>query len=169
MSLENAQPGEQDHFDLLPFIGIMMCLLGTLLLVTMCMAAINVGAGAREGWVPQPDPDAKIPVLIEWDETNVVWHSESGLQKIEENFIGVCQHQWNLDSIDPDGKGQRVDNQPNPLDPLVNFLETRRSPLRAFQPCALQASRTSADLLHALKTERSTSGPNRSSRANRSV
>ena len=44
-----------------PFIAIMMCLLGTLLLVTMSMAAINIGAGAGEGWVPAPDSGAKTP------------------------------------------------------------------------------------------------------------
>src|SRR5271169_180348 len=127
MSWGNAQSEEQDHFDLLPFIGIMMCLLGTLLLVTMCMAAINVGAGAREGWVPQPDPNAKIPVLIEWDGTYAVWHSDSGLQKIEEDFVEYADINGTWIRFDPDGSGHRVNGpQPNPLDPLVNFLETRR-------------------------------------------
>ena len=48
MAIGNTQLAEQDHFDLLPFIAIMMCLPGTLLLVTMSMAAINIGAGAGE-------------------------------------------------------------------------------------------------------------------------
>jgi hypothetical protein len=48
MRIKNGQSAEQDHFDLLPFIGIMMCLLGALLLVTMCMGAINIGAGAGD-------------------------------------------------------------------------------------------------------------------------
>jgi hypothetical protein len=58
-----------DHFDLLPFIAILMCTLGTLLLVTLCMAAINMGPGAGEAWIPTPDPNRvnKIPVLFQWD------------------------------------------------------------------------------------------------------
>ena len=37
-----------DHFDMLPFIAILMCTLGTLLLVTLSMAAVNLGPGAGE-------------------------------------------------------------------------------------------------------------------------
>lgn len=58
-----------DHFDLLPYIAILMCTLGTLLLVTLCMAAINMGPGAGEAWIPTSDTNrvTRIPVLIEWD------------------------------------------------------------------------------------------------------
>jgi len=127
MAFANIQSEEQDHFDLLPFIGIMMCLLGALLLITMSMASINVGAGASEGWVPQPDPDAKIPVLIEWDGTYATWHSESGLQRIEENFEEYAKFDGKWVRFDPEGRAYRVVGpQPNPLDPLVNFLESRR-------------------------------------------
>ena len=62
MTGANTGSAEQDHFDPLPFIAIMMCLPGTLLLVTMSMAAIDVGAG--EGWVPTPDRDARPPVFL---------------------------------------------------------------------------------------------------------
>ena len=82
-----SQSAEQDHFDLLPFIAIMMCLLGTLLLVTMSMAAINVGAGAGEGWVFSPDADSKTPVLIEWDGNLATWHAETGLQQLHPNAL----------------------------------------------------------------------------------
>jgi hypothetical protein len=50
MAIANRESAEQDHFDLLPFIAIMMCLLGTLLLVTITIAVINIGIGAGEGW-----------------------------------------------------------------------------------------------------------------------
>lgn len=58
-----------DHFDLLPFIAILMCTLGALLLVTLSMAAVNLGPGAGETWIPSPDASrsSKIPVLLQWD------------------------------------------------------------------------------------------------------
>ncbi len=76
----------------------MMCLLGTLLLVTMSMAAINVGAGSGEGWVPEASADAKIPVLIEWDGVHAIWHSDNGYR----------------------------DLNPLALAPLMEYLETHR-------------------------------------------
>lgn len=83
LRLANDRSADQDHFDLLPFIAIMMCLLGALLLVTMSMAAINIGAGAGEGWVPEPDAASKTPVLIEWDGVNTIWHAEGGYRTID--------------------------------------------------------------------------------------
>jgi hypothetical protein len=122
-----GQSAEQDHFDLLPFIAIMMCLLGTLLLVTMSMAAINIGAGAGEGWVPAPDPGAKIPVLIEWDGRDAVWHSETGLQRIPEDFTEFVNFGSGWIRFGPDGKTTRAYGpEPNALDPLVGYLEARR-------------------------------------------
>lgn len=109
MAAADSSSGEQDHFDLLPFIAIMMCLLGTLLLVTMSLAAINVGAGAGEGWVPQSAPGAKAPVLIEWDGRYAAWHNETGIEKLEVDFLRVAPH--GLRS----GTGA--------LDPLLNYLE----------------------------------------------
>ena len=61
--------GQEDHFNLLPFIAILLCVLGTELLVTMSMATISLGVGAVEGWVQDKDPAhaTKNPTLIEWD------------------------------------------------------------------------------------------------------
>ena len=62
-----------DHFDLLPFISILMCVLGCLLLVTISMSAISIGAGAAESWTPQAlGVEGKVappkePILVEWD------------------------------------------------------------------------------------------------------
>ncbi len=66
----------RDHFDLLPFIAIMMCLLGCLLLVTISMASINVGVGAGEVWVPAGGEKGpgKTPILLEWDGSHVCLH-----------------------------------------------------------------------------------------------
>jgi hypothetical protein len=85
-----------DHFDLLPFIAILMCVLGCLLLVTLSMAAVCVGVGAGEGWTPVANPQTpitrpgagregipgsdpvanKIPILIEWDGTTAIIHRD---------------------------------------------------------------------------------------------
>lgn len=74
----------RDHFDLRPFIAIMMCVLACLLLVTMSIAALSIGPGVGEGWVPSGDAGsaAKQPVLIEWDGTVAVVHQGSGRRLI---------------------------------------------------------------------------------------
>jgi hypothetical protein len=133
MASSNVRSAEQDHFDLLPFIGIMMCLLGTLLLVTMSMAAINL-LQPGEGWVPQPEPGDKIPVLIEWDGEYAVWHSDHGLQKIREDFDeydhlsnGMWMH------YPPKGSAETVSGpKPNALDPLVDSLVSHHDTLYAL-------------------------------------
>jgi hypothetical protein len=65
-----------DHFDLLPFIAILLCVMGCLLLVTMSITALSIGPGVGEGWVPTTDPKrkTKIPVLIEWDGETAIVH-----------------------------------------------------------------------------------------------
>ena len=74
---ENAHP---DHFDLLPFIAILMCVLGCLLLVTVSMSALSMGLGADEEWIPVPQPAAamKQPILAEWDGKEVIFHDAGG-------------------------------------------------------------------------------------------
>jgi hypothetical protein len=106
----------------------MMCLLGTLLLVTMSMAAINVGAGASEGWAPQPGPGSKTPVLVEWDGRYATWHSETGLRRMEENFVEYVPFGRGWLRYDPQGHAARVpEPKPNELDPLIEYLEARRT------------------------------------------
>ena len=58
-----------DHFDMLPFIAILMCTLGTLLLVTLSTAAIHLGPGAGEEWISSQDPGRRLkrPILFQWD------------------------------------------------------------------------------------------------------
>lgn len=69
----NSGEATSDHFDLLPFISILMCVLGCLLLVTISISAISIGAGAAEAWTPQgigsegTNAPAKDPILVEWD------------------------------------------------------------------------------------------------------
>jgi len=73
----------RDHFDLLPFIAILLCMLGCLLLVTLSVAAISLGAGAGEGWIPSPDPNAKNAILVEWDGATLVVHRPAGHETIK--------------------------------------------------------------------------------------
>jgi hypothetical protein len=65
-----------DHFDLLPFIAILLCVLGCLLMVTISVSAISIGPSLGEGWIPVQDKNAvrKTPVLIEWDGHTAVIH-----------------------------------------------------------------------------------------------
>jgi len=75
-----------DHFDLFPFISILVCTLGFLLMVTLSVVAISLGPGARMVIVPEPvDPTAvpmaiagrpvgEKPLLIEWDGSQVTIH-----------------------------------------------------------------------------------------------
>ncbi len=76
--------GQEDHFDLLPFIAILLCVLGTELLVTMSMATISLGVGAGEGWIPTKDPAhaTKTPTLIEWDGKVATVQRKGGEEKI---------------------------------------------------------------------------------------
>jgi hypothetical protein len=77
-----------DHFDLLPFIAILMCTLGTLLLVTLCMAAINMGPGAGEAWIPTNETNRvnRIPVLVEWDGEAATVHRADKRERIRLAF-----------------------------------------------------------------------------------
>jgi len=72
-------PGaEREHFDMLPFIAILMCTLGALLYVTMIVASLCIGPGAGEGWLPvhRPGEPTKEPVLVEWDGEVAIVHRD---------------------------------------------------------------------------------------------
>jgi len=88
-----SRKSSADHFDLLPFIAILMCTLGTLLLVTLSMAAVNLGVGAGETWIPSEDSTrtTKIPVLFEWDGNTLVVDLEKGRVKIDIPFEQYIQ------------------------------------------------------------------------------
>lgn len=77
MGLRSVRTVETDHFDMLPFIGLLMCVLGVLLFVTLGIAAIAVGPNVKEGWLPIADQNRqKVPVLIEWDGSQAVIHTQ---------------------------------------------------------------------------------------------
>jgi hypothetical protein len=72
-------------------------------------------------------------VLIEWDGKYAVWHSESGYQRIEENFTQYVKDDGSWYRVDPDGSGHKVDGPGStPMDPLVSYLEERRQTHYAF-------------------------------------
>lgn len=94
------ETSHSDHFDLLPFIAVLLCVMGCLLLVTISMSAVSVGVGVGEKWVtasassdngqsdfprgmiPSTRPSTqRKPVLIEWNGTKAVVHRKEG--KIE--------------------------------------------------------------------------------------
>lgn len=74
-----------EHFDMLPFIGLLMCVLGVLLFVTLSVAALALGPNAKEGWLPLDGQDRKkIPILVELDGKSAVIHAENRSKLIEQ-------------------------------------------------------------------------------------
>ena len=73
-----------EHFDLLPFIGLLMCVLGVLLFVTLSVAALALGPNASEGWLPlEAENKKKIPILVEWDGKSAIIHLDKKLKSIQ--------------------------------------------------------------------------------------
>lgn len=89
----------EDRFDLLPFIAIMLCLLGCLLFVTMSTAALSLGPAAGEGWLTSATAGGatKQPVLLEWDGVRVTphvdglhpvhWSADRGLRIVDGRVV----------------------------------------------------------------------------------
>jgi hypothetical protein len=72
-----AGSGAADHFDLFPYIGLLICLLGALLLTTLGIATLSLGPSAAETWelaAHAGAPAAKQPVLVEWDGKDAIVH-----------------------------------------------------------------------------------------------
>jgi hypothetical protein len=76
-----------EHFDMLPFIGLLMCVLGVLLFVTLSVAALAIGPNVKEGWLPiDAQQRKKIPILLEWDGQSAVIHAEDQ-SKLVQTFL----------------------------------------------------------------------------------
>jgi len=103
-----------DHFNLLPFISILMCTLGCLLLVTMSMATIHIGPSVGEGWVPDQKTEkekGKKPILVEWDGKTAIAHLngrrvQSGMKNLQPIFnelAGMRETHYVLFAVRPTG------------------------------------------------------------------
>jgi hypothetical protein len=84
-----------------------MCTLGTLLLVTLCMAAINMGPGAGEAWIPTSETNKlnRIPILIEWDGEAATIHRDDKRERIRVAFtrsIRIVDGQLKIEEPDDD-------------------------------------------------------------------
>ena len=80
---------------MLPFIGLLMCVLGVLLFVTLSVAALAMGPNVKEGWLPLDDyTTGKTPILVEWDGTNAVIHRDN-------QAISVAVYSTGKSSITP--------------------------------------------------------------------
>ena len=93
VSKTSRAAGHEDHFDLLPFVALMMIVLAVLLFITMAIAALNMGAGAGEGWIPTStsNTDNKVPILVEWDGETAIIQKSSGMQRI---VLGKEVRKW---------------------------------------------------------------------------
>jgi hypothetical protein len=157
MRLAGKHSGEKDHFDLLPLAGVLLCLLGTLLLVTLSKGAIDVGAGAEVGWLAQADSQGKVPVLIEWDGSHAIWHSSKGLRRIEENFVLYTNSDGSWSRVNAKGDVEKVDGpQSNAMDPLLDYLDAHRQThyaLIAVRPAGFKSFQRFAARFEARKIE----------------
>jgi hypothetical protein len=73
-------PGK-DHFDLLPFISILICTLGCLLFVTLSVAAISLHSpGETWSFGEGGQKVVKHPLLVEWDGKEAIWRVD-GVEK----------------------------------------------------------------------------------------
>jgi hypothetical protein len=71
---------------MLPFIGLLMCVLGVLLFVTLSVAALAIGPNVKEGWLPIDAQRKKIPILLEWNGQSAVIHAEDQ-SKLVQTFL----------------------------------------------------------------------------------
>ena len=125
----SPQDSNADHFDLLPFIAILMCVLGCLLLVTVSMSAISMGVGAGEVWIPaQPggEKNNKSPVLVEFGGNFAVFHTESGRHRVDwqpsgQRTVTIGGSTYVLS----DDKG-KDDDATSEISPLLKALEDRK-------------------------------------------
>lgn len=100
----------KDHFDLLPFIAILMCVLGCLLLVTMSIAALSIGPELGEGWIPGENDRAssKIPILIEWDGKTVIVHRDGIKRELAWAPRRALYMRLDAPDAEPPGGGERA-------------------------------------------------------------
>jgi len=111
-----SQTADREHFDMLPFIAILMCTLGCLLYVTLIVASLCIGPGAGEGWIPVygKDQPRKIPMLLEWDGRAVTVHRNGSRERVPWDGLQEVQQ--------PDGSEAFTSNGVDDASPLGGIL-----------------------------------------------
>lgn len=129
---------QQDHFDLLPFIAILLCVMGVLLLVTISMAALYMGQ-TTEQWIPEVthDTSGPKPVLVEWDgkRATLQWGQERHIFVAKQ--VTVVLGERTVSRIDLDEKPETVGLDEAPIDQLFEWFKARKGeyyPLFAVRP-----------------------------------
>jgi hypothetical protein len=146
-----SQGQNREHFDMLPFIAILMCTLGGLLYVTMIVAALFLGPGATEIWVPddRPGPAAKQPVLIEWDGRVATVHHGDG------KVVAPWDGQRSV-AVQPDGSLALVVDEASPLGRTIAELargRARQYALFAVRPSGFATFNRLADAFRQQKVD----------------
>lgn len=69
------QSDDGDHFDLLPFINIMVCVLGSMLVMTLSIAGLDLRKPAASWLMGSECCDARQPPMVmEWDGSALLAH-----------------------------------------------------------------------------------------------
>ena len=64
-----ATQQQTDHFDLLPYIAVLMCMLGCLLFITLSLVSLSL---INVGLIFLPHPAPKTPIKVEWAQQGAV-------------------------------------------------------------------------------------------------
>lgn len=126
----NQQEHSGDHFDLLPFIAILMCVLGCLLLVTVSMSAISMGIGAGEVWLPaaaETGSAFKAPILVEFDGSSAVFHLDGSRTRVpwkpgSRRTISIGGSSFILADDDDEGTTKST----SPIVPILKSMEPKK-------------------------------------------
>lgn len=95
--------GTGDHFDLLPFVSILMCTLGCLLFITLSIVSVSL---TDIPTILTPVGQKKSPVLIEWANPVSAIHTDGG-ERIEVRWEPATWKQMETQTPQRDSLGNR--------------------------------------------------------------
>lgn len=128
--------GTGDKFDLFPYIGLLMCFLGALLLTTLGMASLSLGPNVAELWhltTPCCNTRVKAAVLVEWDGKEATVHAAGGTRR----FRGIDPQAPGNDSV-------RISAGMRDLIAEFGTAGTQTYPLFAVRPSGFETFRAVA-------------------------